>query len=49
MLEGKAKIKETDMPMEMQIHAMAFASQALDIYDVLDCSSIAAHIKKVIR
>ncbi|KAI3446985.1 hypothetical protein Pfo_003650 [Paulownia fortunei] len=46
MLEGKAKMKETDMGMKMQIHAMASASQALDIYDVLDCSSIAAHIKK---
>lgn len=46
MLEGKGKIKETDMPMEMQIEAMGFASKALDVYDVLDCSSIAAQIKK---
>lgn len=47
MLEGKGKIKETDMGMDMQIEAMNYASKALDVYDVLDCSSIAAHIKKV--
>ncbi|CAH9052760.1 unnamed protein product [Cuscuta europaea] len=47
MLEGKAVIEDTDMPVKMQIQAMACASQALDIYDdVLDCKSIAAHIKK---
>lgn len=47
MLEGKAMVKETDMSPKMQIHAMASASQALDLYDVYDCISIAAHIKKV--
>lgn len=47
MLEGKAMIKETDMPEKMQSQAMASASQALDLYDVSDCISIAAHIKKV--
>lgn len=47
MLEGKALIEDTDMPMKMQIQAMASASQALDLYDVFDCKSIAAHIKKV--
>lgn len=47
MLEGKALIEDTDMPVKMQIQAMACASQALDVYDVLDCKSIAAHIKKV--
>lgn len=47
MLEGKALIEDTDMPVKMQIQAMAAASQALDIYDVFDCRSIAAHIKKV--
>ncbi|KAL9264240.1 Dynein light chain LC6, flagellar outer arm-like protein [Drosera capensis] len=46
MLEGKALIEDTDMPLKMQIQAMASASQALDLYDVLDCRSIAAHIKK---
>ncbi|KAL9460525.1 hypothetical protein AB3S75_003681 [Citrus x aurantiifolia] len=46
MLEGKALIEDTDMPVKMQLHAMASASQALDIYDVFDCKSIAAHIKK---
>lgn len=48
MLEGKALIEDTDMPMKMQLHAMASASQALDVYDVFDCKSIAAHIKKVL-
>lgn len=47
MLEGKALIDDTDMPVKLQIQAMAYASQALDLYDVLDCESIAAHIKKV--
>ncbi|XP_059286258.1 uncharacterized protein LOC132039754 [Lycium ferocissimum] len=46
MLEGKALIEDTDMPVKMQIQAMSWASQALDVYDVLDCKSIAAHIKK---
>lgn len=48
MLEGKGLVQDTDMPLKMQIKAMGFASQALDLYDVLDCKSIAAHIKKVI-
>ena len=47
MLEGKAMIKETDMPEKMQNQAMASASQALDLYDVSDCISISSHIKKV--
>ncbi|CAI0628833.1 unnamed protein product [Linum tenue] len=47
MLEGKAIVKETDMPESMQIKAMASASEALDIFDVLNCRSLAAHIKKV--
>ncbi|KAK8597797.1 hypothetical protein V6N13_095194 [Hibiscus sabdariffa] len=46
MLKGKALIKETDMPEKMQTQAMDSASQALDFYDVSDCISIAAHIKK---
>ncbi|KAJ7973856.1 Dynein light chain [Quillaja saponaria] len=46
MLEGKAIVKETDMPMKMQIQAMSSASHALDVYDVSDCISIAAFIKK---
>ncbi|XAR53346.1 Dynein ATPase [Bertholletia excelsa] len=46
MLEGKAVVKETDMPMKMQVQAMVSASEALDLYDVFDCISIAAHIKK---
>ncbi|XP_061359349.1 dynein light chain 1, cytoplasmic-like [Gastrolobium bilobum] len=46
MLEGKALIEGTDMPVKMQIQAMASASEALGLYDVVDCKSIAAHIKK---
>ncbi|GAB4842232.1 hypothetical protein Ancab_012198 [Ancistrocladus abbreviatus] len=46
MLEGKALIEDTDMPKKMQIQAMAAASQALDLYDVFDCTAVAAHIKK---
>ncbi|KAI3877713.1 hypothetical protein MKW98_020194 [Papaver atlanticum] len=46
MLEGKALIEDTDMPWKMQIQAMTSASQALDLYDVFDCKSIAAKIKK---
>ena len=47
MLEGKAVVMDTDMSLEMQAQAMAFASQALDLYEVFDCTSIAAYIKKV--
>ncbi|KAL7239907.1 hypothetical protein ACSBR2_005720 [Camellia fascicularis] len=46
MLEGKGVVKETDMAMKMQIQAMDSASEALDLYDVCDCISIASHIKK---
>ncbi|KAK1413910.1 hypothetical protein QVD17_29647 [Tagetes erecta] len=46
MLEGKAYVKDTDMQSKMQIHAMDSASEALDLYDVVDYTSIAAHIKK---
>ncbi|XP_072964614.1 dynein light chain 1, cytoplasmic-like [Typha angustifolia] len=45
MLEGKAMIQDTDMPAKMQVQAMSSASQALDLFDVVDCRSIAAHIK----
>lgn len=46
MLEGKAMIQDTDMPVKMQIQAMSAASAALDLFDVSDCKNIAAHIKK---
>ncbi|XP_074561570.1 uncharacterized protein LOC141817842 [Curcuma longa] len=46
MLEGKAVILDTDMPLKLQLHAMSCAYTALDLFDVLDCSNIAAHIKK---
>lgn len=48
MLEGKAMIQDTDMPLKMQLQAMSCASEALDLFDVIDCKSIAAHIKKVL-
>ncbi|KAI3437301.1 NB-ARC domain-containing protein [Psidium guajava] len=48
MSEGKALIEDMDMPVKMQIQAMACASQALDVHDVLYYKSIAAHIKKVL-
>jgi hypothetical protein len=47
MLEGKGVVQETDMPLKMQIQAMSFASQALDLYDICDGRSIAGFIKKV--
>ncbi|KAF2580903.1 hypothetical protein F2Q68_00006773 [Brassica cretica] len=46
MLEGKAMVEDSDMPVKMQVQAMSLASQALDIFDVVDCKSIAGHIKK---
>ncbi|CAA6665983.1 unnamed protein product [Spirodela intermedia] len=46
MLEGKAMVEDTDMPIKMQVQAMSAASYALDLFDVSDCKSIAAHIKK---
>ncbi|XP_074312540.1 dynein light chain 1, cytoplasmic-like [Silene latifolia] len=46
MLEGKAMVEDTDMPVKMQIQAMASASQALDVYDVVEYKSIAAYIKQ---
>uniref|UniRef100_A0A0D9V5X5 PRONE domain-containing protein n=1 Tax=Leersia perrieri TaxID=77586 RepID=A0A0D9V5X5_9ORYZ len=46
MLEGKAMVEDTDMPVKMQLQAMSAAYKALDRFDVLDCRSIAAHIKK---
>jgi hypothetical protein len=49
MLEGKAMVEDTDMPLKMQAQAMAAASRALDRFDISDCRNIAAHIKKVIK
>ncbi|EOY29678.1 Dynein light chain [Theobroma cacao] len=46
MLEGKAVIEETDMPLKMQAQALASASRALDLYEVFDCIPIAAYIIK---
>ncbi|CAN0878220.1 Dynein light chain LC6, flagellar outer arm [Linum grandiflorum] len=47
MLEGKAVVDDADMPVKMQAQAMASAYEALDLFDVSDCLSIAGHIKKV--
>ncbi|KAL9398759.1 hypothetical protein Peur_007720 [Populus x canadensis] len=46
MLEGKAVLRETDMPEQMQSHAMELAYQALDLHEVSDCQSIAHYIKQ---
>ncbi|GMJ08411.1 hypothetical protein HRI_004510300 [Hibiscus trionum] len=46
MLEGKAVVRETDMPMEMQSRVMELAYQALDLHEVSDCQSIARYIKQ---
>ncbi|GLT75859.1 hypothetical protein SLA2020_475530 [Shorea laevis] len=46
MLEGKAVIRESDMPEEMQNHVTELAYQALDLYEVSDCQSIAHYIKQ---
>ncbi|KAK4478523.1 hypothetical protein RD792_014003 [Penstemon davidsonii] len=46
MLEGKAIVRETDMPDDMQSHAMELAYQALDLHEVSDCQSIAHYMKK---
>lgn len=45
MLEGKARVQDTDMPARMQAAATSAASRALDLFDVVDCRAIAGHIK----
>ncbi|KAH1056691.1 hypothetical protein J1N35_034756 [Gossypium stocksii] len=35
MLEGKAVIEDTDMPLKMQAGALASASRALDLFEVV--------------
>ena len=46
MLEGRAVVRETDMPEVMQTHAMGLAYQALDLHEVSECQSIAHYIKQ---
>ncbi|KAI8560599.1 hypothetical protein RHMOL_Rhmol04G0270500 [Rhododendron molle] len=46
MLEGKAVVRETDMPEALQSHGMELAYQALDLHEVSDCQSIAHFIKQ---
>jgi hypothetical protein len=45
MLEGKARVEDTDMPARMQAAATTAASRALDLFDVADFRGIAGHIK----
>ncbi|XP_057842518.1 uncharacterized protein LOC131051935 [Cryptomeria japonica] len=47
MLEGRGVIESTDMAEELQRHAMLFASEALDLFDISQCQNIACHIKKL--
>ncbi|KAK3226283.1 hypothetical protein Dsin_006145 [Dipteronia sinensis] len=46
MLEGRAVVRETDMPEELQSHVMELAYKALDLHEVSDCQSIAQYIKQ---
>ncbi|XP_054783484.1 dynein light chain 1, cytoplasmic-like [Prosopis cineraria] len=46
MLEGKAVVRETDMPEVVQNHVMELAYQALDAHEVNDCQSVAYYIKQ---
>ncbi|XP_038698161.1 dynein light chain LC6, flagellar outer arm-like [Tripterygium wilfordii] len=46
MLEGKAVVRETDMPAQMQSHVMELAYQALDVHEPSDCQSIACYLKQ---
>ena len=47
MLEGKAVVRETDMPEAMQSHVMELAYEALDLHEVSDFQSIANYIEQV--
>lgn len=47
MLEGKAVVRETDMPEAMQNHCLELAYQALDLHEVCDRQAIAHYIKQV--
>lgn len=47
MLEGKAVVRETDMPEGIQSHVLELAYKALDQHEVSDCQSIARFIKQV--
>ncbi|KAL0555606.1 hypothetical protein IC582_009557 [Cucumis melo] len=46
MLEGKAVVRETDMPQGIQSHVLELAYKALDQHEVSDCQSIAHFIKQ---
>ncbi|KAM1525291.1 hypothetical protein COP2_009982 [Malus domestica] len=40
MLEGNAEVRKTDMPEDMQSHAVELAYNALDLYEVSDFRSL---------
>ncbi|KAL8039307.1 hypothetical protein ABFX02_10G027300 [Erythranthe guttata] len=46
MLEGKAIVRETDMPDDLSNRAMELAYQALDLHESSEFQSIARFIKK---
>ncbi|XP_022753965.1 dynein light chain LC6, flagellar outer arm-like [Durio zibethinus] len=46
MIEGKAAIGETDMPVNMQEDALELAAKALDFFYVNDATEMARFIKK---
>ncbi|XAR68895.1 Dynein ATPase [Bertholletia excelsa] len=46
MLEGKAIVRETNMPEAMQSHVMELAYQALDLHEASDRQAIAHYIKQ---
>lgn len=45
--ENKVMIGETDMPQELQAHAVRAASEALDLHGGTDYKDVAYYIKKV--
>ncbi|RVW44506.1 Dynein light chain 1, cytoplasmic [Vitis vinifera] len=49
MLEGKAVVRETDMPEAMQNHCLELAYQALDLHEVCDRQAIAHYIKQYLK
>nr|XP_024389647.1 uncharacterized protein LOC112289013 isoform X2 [Physcomitrium patens] len=46
-LEEKVVVGETDMPQELQSHALRAATEALDIHEGTDYKDVAYYIKNV--
>ncbi|KAM0954035.1 putative dynein light chain, type, dynein light chain superfamily protein [Dioscorea sansibarensis] len=46
MFEEKGRVSRTDMPKNMQLHAMELAQKALELHKHSDCYSVARHIKQ---